>query len=632
MTRYLRWAGVLGLFAILLLTASGPAGAGQGLGKVPERSQLDARYAWDLSAMYANREAWEADFKACEQNVSTMAGLKGTTAKSPEALLNFLTLSDNLSVRFSKLGAYASLLKDQDTRQPDPQAMYDRVMSLAVKLQEAGSWFESEILALPDGNLLEWCKDHPKLAVYTHHFQDLLRQKQHVLSAREEELMAMSGKVAAAPREAFTMLANADMKFPTIKDEAGNDVELSEGRYGLLMRSPDRALRERAFKKTLEAYLAFKNTMAATLAGSVQGDIFEARARHYGSALEAALAPDNIPVSVYDNLIATVRANLPKLHRYMEIRRRKLGIDKVHLYDTFVPLIEGEAPKIGFDDAVATITKALAPMGREYADPMAKAFQSRWIDVYETQGKRSGAYSESTYSTHPYILMNYTNTYDDMFTTAHEMGHAMHSWFSQHSQPPIYGDYPIFLAEVASTSNEVILGDYLRKNARNDAERLFLVNTALEGIRGTVINQTMWAEYEKRIHAEAEQGAPLTFETMSKIYRDLVVQYFGPAFAYDDEVGGYWLRIPHFYRGFYVYKYATSYSASVALAKGIMSGNAKDLSAYLGFLKAGSSNYPIEILKKAGIDMSSPKPIQDTMDLFGQLLDELESLLKLRQP
>ena len=632
MTRYLRWAGVLGLCSILLLTASGPAGAGQGLGKVPERSQLDARYTWDLSAMYANREAWEADFKACEQNLSTMAGLKGTTAKSPEALLNFLTLSDNLSVRFSKLGAYASLLKDQDTRQPDPQAMYDRVMSLAVKLQEAGSWFEPEILALPDGNLLEWCKNHPKLAVYTHHFQDLLRQKQHVLSAREEELMAMSGKVAAAPREAFTMLANADMKFPTIKDERGNDVELSEGRYGLLMRSPDRALRERAFKKTLEAYLAFKNTMAATLAGSVQGDIFEARARHYGSALEAALAPDNIPVSVYDNLIATVHANLPKLHRYMEIRRRKLGIDRVHLYDTFVPLIEGEAPKIGFDDAVATITKALAPMGREYADPMAKAFQSRWIDVYETQGKRSGAYSESTYSTHPYILMNYTNTYDDMFTTAHEMGHAMHSWFSQHSQPPIYGDYPIFLAEVASTSNEVILGDYLRKNARNDAERLFLVNTALEGIRGTVINQTMWAEYEKRIHAEAEQGAPLTFETMSKIYRDLVVQYFGPAFAYDDEVGGYWLRIPHFYRGFYVYKYATSYSASVALAKGIMSGNAKDLSAYLGFLKAGSSDYPIEILKKAGIDMSSPKPIQETMDLFGQLLDELESLLKLRQP
>jgi len=630
MNRYLRWVSVLGLSSILLLTVSGPAGAGQGSGKVPERSQVDARYTWDLSAMYANRGAWEADFKACERDLSAIAGLKGTAAKSPEALLKFLTLSDDVSVRFSKLGAYASMLKDQDTRQSDPQAMYDRVMSLAVKLQEAASWFEPEILALPDGRLLEWCKGHPKLAVYTHHFQDLLRQKQHVLSAREEELMAMSGKVAAAPREAFTMLANADMKFPTIKDAAGTDVELSEGRYSMFMRSPDRALRERAFKQTLGAYLAFKNTMAATLAGSVQGDVFEARARHYGSALEAALAPDNIPVSVYDNLIATIHANLPKLHRYMEIRRRKLGIDKVHLYDTFVPLIDGAAPKIGFDDAVATIIKALAPLGREYMEPMTKGFQSRWIDVYETQGKRSGAYSQSTYSTHPYILMNYTDTYDDMFTTAHEMGHSMHSWFSQHSQPPVYGDYPIFLAEVASTSNEVILGDYLRKNTKSDADRLFLVNTALEGIRGTVINQTMWAEYEKLIHAEAEKGAPLTFETMSRLYRDLVVRYFGPAFAYDDEVGGYWLRIPHFYRGFYVYKYATSYSASVALAKGILSGNTGNLSAYMGFLKAGSSDYPIAILKKAGIDMSSPKPIQDTMDLFGQLLDELEGLLKLR--
>jgi len=630
MTRYLRCAGVLVLFCVLVPAPSGSAGAGQGSEKIPERSQMGARYTWDLSAMYANRESWEADFKTCEQNLSSLKALKGTTVKSPEALLKYLILSDDASVRFSRLGAYASLLKDQDTRQPDPQAMYDRAMNLAVKLQEARSWFEPETLALPDGKLLEWCRNNPKLAVYTHHFEDLLRQKQHVLTAREEELMAMSGKVVESPRQAFTMLANADMKFPTIKDSAGNDVELSEGRYAFFMRSPDRALRERAFKKTLEAYLAFKNTMAATLAGSIQGDIFEARARHYGTALEAALGPDNIPVSVYDNLIATIRANLPKLHRYMDIRRRKLGIDKVHLYDTFVPLIDGQGPRINFDDAVATIIKALAPMGREYLDPMVKGFQSRWIDVYETRGKRSGAYSESTYSTHPYILMNYTNAYEDMFTTAHEMGHSMHSWFSQHSQPPIYGDYPIFLAEVASTSNEVILGDYLRKNAKSDAERLFLVNTALEGIRSTVINQTMWAEYEKLTHAEAEKGASLTFETMSRIYHDLVLQYFGPAFAYDEEVGGYWLRIPHFYRRFYVYKYATSYCASVALAKGILSGNAANLNAFLGFLKAGSSDYPIEILKKAGIDMSSPKPIQDTMDLFGQLLNELEGLLKLR--
>jgi oligoendopeptidase F len=507
--------------------------------------------------------------------------------------------------------------------------MYDRAMTLNVKLEEATAWFEPEILQLPASQLLDWCEKNPKLKVYTHQIQNLLRQKPHVLSTREEELMAMTGKLAATPRETFTMLADADMKFPTIKDEKGDDVQLSEGRYAFFMRSSDRALRERAFRKTLEAYLACKNTFATTLAGSVQGDIFEARARHYGGALEAALAPDNLPVSVYENLIATIHQNLPALHRYMDIRRRKLGVDKVHLYDTFVPLIDGEAPRIGFDDAVKTISEGLAPLGPEYLEPMTIAFRSRWIDVYETQGKRSGAYSEGVYASHPYILMNYNDTYDAMFTTAHEMGHSMHTWFSQHNQPPVYGDYPIFLAEVASTSNEIILGDYLRKHAKNDEERLFLVNSLLENIRGTVINQTMWAEYEKLIHEQAEQGAPLTYETMSDVYRGLVVKYFGPSFECDPEVNGYWLRIPHFYRGFYVYKYATSFAASVALSKGVLSGDARALNAYLGFMKAGSSDYPIEVLKKAGVDMSTPRPIQDTMDLFSQLLDELEKLLKL---
>jgi oligoendopeptidase F len=628
MKRYLQWSQWICLVVVFGSVSLSFSASEQAQGKVPERSQIDVKYTWDLTASYANSDVWEADFKICEQGLGQIAKMKGTAAKSPEALLNFLKAYEDLAAKLLKLGSYASLYKDQDTRQSQPQAMFDRVASLGVRFEEAASWFEPEVLTLPDGKLLEWCKGNPRLTIYTHHFEDLLRQKQHVLSAREEELMAMTGKMAAAPGEAFSMLANADMKFPTIKDEKGNDVQLSEGRYALFMRSPDRAVRERAFKKTLEAYLSFKNTMAATLAGSVQGDIFRARARHYGSALEAALAPDNIPVSVYNNLISTVQANLPLLHRYMEIRRKKLGIDKVRLYDTFVPLIEGEAPKISFEDAVQTIIQGLSPLGKEYLDPMRKAFQSRWIDVYETQGKRSGAYSESTYMSHPYILLNYNNTYDDMFTTAHEMGHSMHSWFSQQSQPFVYGDYPIFLAEVASTSNEIILGDYLRKHAKNDAERLFLVNSALESIRGTVVNQTMWAEYEKLIHTQGEQGEPLTFDTMSKTYRGLVIKYFGPSFAYDDEVDGYWLRIPHFYRGFYVYKYATSYCASAALAKGVLAGDNAKLGSFLGFLKAGSSDYPIEVLKKAGVDMSSSRPIQDTMDLFGQLLDELEKLLK----
>jgi oligoendopeptidase F len=578
--------------------------------------------------MYPELEAWEDDFKICKEGLAAVSKMKGTVTRSPAELLSYMKLRDDLAVKFSKVAIYACLLKDQDTREPGPQAMYDRAMMLGVRLEEAESWFEPEILSLADGKLLDWCRNSPQLTIYTHYFEDLLRQKQHILSAREEELMAMTGKLAATPREAYSMLANADMRFPTIQDGKGNDVQLSEARHAFFMRSPDRALRERAFKKTLETYLAYKNTMATTLSGAVQADIFAARARHYGNSLEAALAPDNIPISVYDNLIATIHANLALMHRYMEIRRRKLGVDKVHLYDTFVPLIVGESPKISLNDAEGTVLKALAPLGPEYQDTMNKAFQGRWIDVYETQGKHSGAYSSCSYSAHPYILMNYNDTYDAMFTTAHEMGHAMHSWFSHRKQPPIYGDYPIFLAEVASTSNEIILDDYLRKLAKDDAERLFLVNNALENIRGTVINQTMWAEFEKMIHAQAEQGAPLTFETMSKVYYELVLNYHGPSFAYDDEVSGYWLRVPHFYRGFYVYKYATSYSASVALARGVLSGDPKKIDAYLGFLKAGSSDYPIEILKKAGVDMTSPKPIQDTMDLFGHLLDELEKLLK----
>ena len=602
--------------------------AGQGQGKVPEHSEMDPKFTWDLSALYASREAWEMDYKSCEQGIAGFAGMKGTITKSPEALLRFLKLADDVSVKLSRVTVYASLSKDEDTRRPESQAMYDRATTLGVRLGEATAWANPELLAMPDGDLIAWCKGDPKLSIYAHHFEDLLRQKQHVLSAREEEMMAMTGKLAAAPRQAYTMLANADLKFPSIKDDKGNEVQLSEGRYALFMRSPDRGLRERAFRETLRAYLAFKNTMAATLAGSIQGDIFAARARHYGSALEAALSPDNVPVAVYDSLIATMHANLPRMHRYMDIRRRKLGLDRLHLYDTFVPLIEGESPKIAYDAAVDTIVRGLAPLGKEYIGPMGQAFRDRWIDVYETQGKRSGAYSSDCFLVHPYILMNYNDSYDAMFTTAHEMGHAMHSWFAQHNQPPIYADYPIFLAEVASTSNEIILGDYLRKHAENDAEKLFLVNNALESIRGTVINQTMWAEFEKLLHAEAEKGAALTYETMSGIYKNLVLRYFGPSFVYDDEVGGYWLRVPHFYRGFYVYKYATSYCASAALARGVLSGDSNRLEAYLGYLKAGSSDYPIEILRKAGVDMSTPSPIQATMDLFDQLLDELEALLR----
>jgi oligoendopeptidase F len=599
----------------------------EGGGAVLERSEVAEPYRWDLTHFYVSLDDWEADLNACDQATEKVVAMRGKVSQSPAQLVEFLALQEEVSLKLERAYAYTMLVRDQDTRESDPQGMFERARNVAIKLGEASSWYEPEILGLPEGQLMKWCEETPELQIYRHSFANMLRQQEYVLNASEEQLLAMTGKVTGVPRQAYTMLTNADMSFPTVADEKGSEVELSEGRYSKFMQSKDRGVREAAFKGTLGAYLKFKNTVAALLAGSVQGDVFHARARGYESAVEAALSPDNVPTAVYGNLVDTIHEHLPKLHRYMEIRREQLGIDEVHLYDTFVPLVEADAPQIAYDDAVALILTALEPLGEEYLVPMKNGFASRWIDVYETKGKRNGAYSMGIYATHPNILLNYNDTYNEMFTVAHEMGHSMHTWFTQHNQPPIYGDYPIFLAEVASTCNEVILGDYLRQNAKDDAEKLYLVNLELEGIRGTVINQTMWAEYELLLHARAEEGLPLNYESMAEIYRGLVETYFGPSFAYDEEVGGYWTRIPHFYRGFYVYKYATSYCASVALAKRVLSGDPAQLEAYMNFLKAGSSDYPIAILQAAGVDMNTPAPIHATMELFGELLDELEGLL-----
>ena len=615
------------LFSLATLCLLAAPVTAQESGGLPERTEIAEPYTWDLNHFYSSMGEWRAERDACAVVVDEMASMRGKISESPAQLVAFLKKQEALVQQLERVFAYTMLMRDQDTREAAPQGMFQEASNLAVKLGESTAWAEPEILGMPDGQLMKWCKETPELQIYEHSFTNMLRQQKYVLSAREEEILAMAGKISSAPQQAFTMLTNADMSFPTIKDEDGNEVELSEGRYSKFMQSSDREVRKAAFKGTLNAYLEYKNTMAALLGGSIQKDVFHARARGYDSALQAALSPDNVPTAVYTNLIGTIHEHLPKLHRYMEIRRKQLGIDKVHLYDTFLPLVNAEPPQIAYDDAVALIITALEPLGTEYLNPMKKGFASRWIDVYETKGKKSGAYSLGIYSRHPNILLNYNDTYNEMFTVAHEMGHSMHSWFTTHNQPPVYGDYPIFLAEVASTCNEVILSDYLRKHAKNKEEKLYLVNLELEGIRGTVINQTMWAEYEMLTHAYAEEGKPLTYDSMAEIYRGLVQKYFGPAYEHDDEVDGYWTRIPHFYRGFYVYKYATSYCASVALAKRVLTGDPEKVQAYMNFLKAGSSAYPIGILQSAGVDMNTPKPIQATMELFGELLVELEGLL-----
>ncbi len=617
-----------GCHFLFLITAVSLVFSQDNSGDIPRRSDIPEAYKWDLSDIYPGIPAWEDDFAKSEADIARLRAMRETALSSAENLLDFLALRDRASVRLDRVFAYAMLLRDQDMRESEPQALFDRARSLHVDAGEAAAWFRPALLGLPEGTLKSWKEELPGLGVYHHYFENLLRQREHVRSAGEEEILAMAGKVAAAPQLVFSMLANADMQFPKVRDPEGNDVELSEGRYGVLLKSPDRAFRRRVFKEFLQSYLDYRNTISATLAGSIHGDVFRARARKYESALNASLATDNVPVDVYRNLITTVHRHFPKLHRYIEMRRMKLGIEKVHLYDSFVPLIEGEPPKISYSEAVDTICKGLKPLGEEYLKPMRQGFQERWIDVYETQGKRSGAYSMGSYSIHPYMLMNFDATFGAMFTLAHEMGHSMHTWFSQHNQPPVYGDYPIFLAEVASTCNQIILGDYLRRQAKDQAQQLYLVNEAIEDIRGTVITQTMWAEFELLLHEEAEKGAPLTYQTMSAIYRNLVKNYFGPSWGHDDEVDGYWLRIPHFYQGFYVYKYATSYCAAAALSKRILTKEPGSLEDYLAFLKAGGSDYPIAILRKAGVDMNTPEPIDATMELFGQLLDEMERLLK----
>lgn len=618
-TRHVAWLGILAA-----LLAATPAVAEK---KVPERPEIEARYTWDLEAMYPNPAALEADFTKVEDMIKQLAALKGTLGRSPQDLLAALTLRDECSVQLEKVFAYCMMLRDQDTRVSDSQALYARAETLSTGYDEATSWITPELLSLSSDTLQSWCDQGAKLAVYRHYFDDVLRRKPHTLDAAGEELLAMAGQMSMAPGQIFGMLTNADLKFPTIKDEKGEDVELSPGRYYAFLYSADRRVRRDSTIGFHETFAAIGNTLATSLSYQMQRDWYFARARKYGTCIEAALDDDNIPVAVYDNLISTIHKSLPVLHRYIELKKRVLKLDEVHAHDLYAPLTAEVQRTIPYEEAVTTITDGLAPLGREYLEPMKKGFDSRWIDVKETQGKRSGAYSMGPYLSHPYMLLNYYETHNDQSTVAHEMGHSMHSWFTQHNQPMVYGDYSIFCAEVASTCNEILLNDYLLKNTKDPKEKAYLINQQLENIRTTVFRQTLFAEFEREVHLRTEKGEPLTFESLSKLYHDLRQKYYGPSFVIDEAVDAEWARIPHFYRSFYVYKYATSFSAAANIGTRILAGEPGAVDGYLKFLKAGSSDYPIEVLKLAGVDMTGPKPIEDVMALFGRLLDELEPLL-----
>ncbi len=593
---------------------------------LPARADVPAALKWDVESVFADDAAWNEAYEAAGALLEQVSAYAGTLAQSAERLQEYLKLREELLLALDKLFLYAQMKRDEDNADPVYQGLADRAQSLAVRTSAALAFEDPEFLAIGEAKLAAWLQK-PELAVYRRFFDELLRQQPHIRSAAEEELLALAGEVCAAPRNIFGMFNNADIKFPVITNEKGEPVEMTHGNYLRLMESPDRSVRRAAFDGIYAAYGAAKNSLAAMLAANVKKDVFAAKARRHESSLAAALFGEDIPAAVYDNLIAGVRAHLPLFQRYLELRRRALKLEQLHLYDVYVPLAKESPRDIPYAEAVQTVLTALAPLGEEYISVAQTAFTDGWVDVAENRGKTSGAYSSGVYSTKPFILLNYQDNLNSVFTLAHELGHSMHSYFSHKNQPYIYADYEIFVAEVASTVNETLLLRYLLDKETDPAQRLLLVNHYLDDFRGTVFRQTMFAEFEKLIHAAAEAGEALSCQYFRDTYYQLNLDYFGPAVAVDQAIDMEWARIPHFYRSFYVYKYATGMSAATALAANILSGEPAKLAAYLGFLGGGCSQSPIDLLRGAGVDMESPQTLDRAMQTFGEMTDELERLL-----
>ncbi|MCP4592057.1 MAG: oligoendopeptidase F [bacterium] len=610
-----------------VLSFSGSAALGAEPQKVRERSEIETESLWKTEDIFPNTKAWEAEYAAVEKVVTALEELKGTLGQGADKLLAALKARDDAAARLERVYVYSSLLADEDTRKDQGQRMKSRSRSLAVAYGRSTSWMEPELTAVPFDRIESWMGKNADLALYRQYFDDLFRQKKHILSEREEELMALAGEVRSVPHTAYNLLANADLKFPTIKGEDGADFELSDSAFYVMMRSPKREVRKASYEGIVGAYADVRNTAAALLNGAIQNHIFSVKARGYESCLAAALDGGNIPVEVYNTLVKTVNEGLPLLHRYQQIRNKALKLDGVHAYDLFAPLITGATMEVSYPIAVDMTLTAVAPLGDEYVTALKKGFDSRWVDVYPTKGKRSGAYSSGTFLTQPYVLLNFHGGYEDVSTLAHEMGHSMHSYFSRGNQPYVYSDYDIFCAEVASTCNEILLQHYVLEQTKDPRQKLYLLCEFLEGIRGTVFRQTMFSEFEQRIHEMAEQGQPLTADALGAAYGEIVKRYYGSDYVHDELVDKYWIRIPHFYYNFYVYKYATSYCAASNIARRILDGEPGAVEAYLTFLKSGSSKYPVALLKGAGVDMMSPEPVRDAMKIFEGLLDQTEELL-----
>jgi len=591
----------------------------------PDREQLAEQHKWRLADIYATDEKWEEDFRSIQQQYPDLAGFQGKLGESWQKLLECLKLREKIGETLERLYVYAHMRKDEDNNQVKYQAMADRVVGLSVKIQSITAYIVPEILELPEGLLQLWM-NQAEMALYQHFLEDMVRLRPHTLSAKEEELVAQVGELANAPKTVYRMLVNADLKFPVIKDEKGEGIEVSEAKYTHLLRSRDRRVRQDAFSSLLGTYKDKRNTLAGLLSTSIKKDIFYSRARKYPSALEAELKGDHIPLEVYSNLIKTVRENLGLLHSYVKLRKRLLGLEELRMYDLYVPMVSQVDIQVPYEEAKKMVLGSARPLGQEYMSALREGLEARWIDVYENKGKTSGAYAWGAYGTHPFVLLNYQDSLDGVFTLAHEMGHALHSYYSSREQPYVYAHYTIFAAEVASTVNEALLLHYMLSNREDHRERMYLLNYYLEQFRGTVFRQTMFAEFEKIIHEKAEAGEALTPDVLSGIYYQLNKDYYGPHLTVDQDIEIEWARIPHFYSAFYVYKYATGFSAATALSRQVLRQEEGAADRYLGFLKSGSSDYSINLLKKAGVDMTSPEPVKRALEVFADTLGQMEQL------
>ncbi len=594
--------------------------------KVLNRKEIPKNMAWDIEVMYASHEDWEKDFAAIPGLVDKFMAFKGKLADSANTLREAIETDDAIERLAEKVYTYAHLRSDEDTGHAENRSRVDRAQSLFAEISGKTAWFDPEIMAIPKKQMDELLAT-PELSFYKHSLEELLRSRPHTLSEKEERILGLSSDVMGTAAKTFSILNNADMRFPDITDENGKRVELTHGNYIKFLESSKRKVRKKAFRGMYTTYTKLRNTFATTLDGTVKKHVLSAKLRNYPSALNAALFSDNVPEKVYLELIQAVHDKLPALHKYMQLRCDVLDLEQIDMYDVFTPLTPECKVDVSWDKAKKLVQEAFKPLGKEYCETLNKAFEQRWIDVLENRGKRSGAYSSGCYDSYPYLLLNFHGTLNDVFTLAHELGHSMHSYFSHKEQEYHYADYQIFVAEVASTTNELLLHDHLIKNCDDDNVKAYLLCHLLDELRGTIYRQTQFAEFELWMHQQSEKSIPLNADMLSKKYFELNAEYYGKSVKPNQRIEMEWARIPHFYYNFYVYKYATGISAAVQLSRNILSGDAKKIKDYFGFLKAGDSKDVLDIMKDAGVDLSTPEPVHAALDLFNDTVVELKELL-----